>query len=207
MKSKFQFYKNIILVVASALTLIAVTFAWFSTPKGSSLGAFSGNVAPSALVSVSFQQDINGSGNYTPLSGDIELDGVVAGQYNKYRIIVKTVTDAPLRISMSIDDLPSNLSADLKRSVNIKYVLKRVTANPNGTYTDGATINASSGYVNLNSLANGNVFSISLKNYQTSSSDYFAIYYEIGLSESSPATIEGASTSLGNVNIVAQQTA
>lgn len=207
MKSKFQFYKNIILVVASALTLIAVTFAWFSTPKNGNLGAFSSDVAPSALVNVNFQQDVNGNGNYTPLSGDIELDSVVAGQYYKYRIIMQTVTDAPLRITMSIDDLPSNLPADLKSSVNIKYVLKKVTANPNGTYTDGATINASSGYVNLNSLTDGYVFSLSLKNYQTSSSDCFAIYYEIGLSENSPSTIEGKSASLGSVNIIAQQTA
>ncbi|MBQ7548960.1 MAG: hypothetical protein IJT03_04570 [Clostridia bacterium] len=207
MKSKFQFYKNIILVVASALTLIAVTFAWFSTPKNGNLGAFSSAVAPNALVNVNFQQDVNGNGNYTPLSGDIELDSVVAGQYYKYRIILQTVTDSPLSITMSIDDLPSNLPADLKSSVNIKYVLKKVTANPDGTYTDGTTINASSDYVNLSSLTDGYVFSLSLKNYQTSSSDCFAIYYEIGLSENSPSTIEGKSASLGSVSIIAQQTA
>jgi hypothetical protein len=207
MKSKFQFYKNIILVVASALTLIAVTFAWFSSSSNGLIPTINNTISPST-VSVSFLKD-DGTGTYTNLDGDIVLNDFVAGTYSKYKMIVATKTSSPLKLTMKIENLPSTMSADLKKSVCIKYEIMKLTkttdSKGNVTYTDGKSINASDGYVPLSNLTDGVIFGLSLQNYQTTNSDYFVIYYEIGLSGSSPSSIEGMKSSLGSVNISAQQ--
>lgn len=208
MLKKFQFYKNIILVVASALTLVAVTFAWFSTSYNNSLDYIQAEIGGD-IVNVEFYQ-ADENEDYLPLEGNIELTDFVPGSYNKYKMIVTTKTADPLNMNFGISGLPEDMNEDLKASVCIKYSLmsatKQTAADGTVSYVDGTLISESNGYVPLSELTDGAIFSgISLENYQSTSADDFVIYYEIGLSEDSPSTIEGLSSSLGDVKISAQR--
>lgn len=208
MKGKFHFYKNIILVVASALTLVAVTFAWFSTSFSTNVEQFEAVVSGDVIGVTYYQADENN--NYQPLSGDIELNDFVAGNYNKYKMVVKTRTADKLQMSFSIDGLSTDVPQVLAESVCIKYVLYSTTKStaPDGsvTYTDAVAISYSNGYVPLSTLEDGKIFNnLSLSNYQTSASETFIIYYEIGLSETAPASLGGLESGLGSVRISAQR--
>lgn len=208
MKGKFQFYKNIILVVASALTLVAVTFAWFSTSFTTNLDSFEAVVSGNAVKVDYYQEDENGQ--YQPLSGDIELEDFVPGNYNKYKIVVTTKTSDKLQLSFAIDGLPSDIPQELKDSVCIKYTMyttnKGVGENGSDSYADAVAISWSNDFVPLSTLDNGTFFNnLLLSNYQQSASDVFVIYYEIGLSENAPATIGGMESDLGSIKISAQR--
>lgn len=208
MKGKFQFYKNIILVVASALTLVAVTFAWFSSSFTTNLEPFEAVVSGDAIRVDYYQADENGQ--YQPLSGDIELKDFVPGNFNKYKLVVTTKTADKLQMSFAIDGLSSAIPQELKESVCIKYTMyttnKGVGENGSVLYTDSVAISWSNNYVPLSTLDNGNIFSnMLISNYQQSASDVFVIYYEIGLSEDAPDTIGGMSSDLGSVKISAQR--
>lgn len=208
MKSKFQFYKNIILVVASALTLVAVTFAWFSTSDNNNLSTIQTEVGGD-IVNVDFYE-ANENDEYVSLAGNIALDSFVPGNYNKYKMVVTTKTADDLSMNFGITGLPEDMNEDLKASVCIKYSLmsavKQTAVDGTVSYIDGALISESNGYVPLSDLTDGAIFNaISLANYQSTSADNFVIYYEIGLSESSPSTIEGLSSSLGDIKISAQR--
>ena len=64
---KFQFYKNIILVVASALTLVAVSFAWFSTSFKTALPPIEA-VVDGDVIAVDFYQ-LDDAGAYQQKDG------------------------------------------------------------------------------------------------------------------------------------------
>lgn len=204
MKRTFQFYKNIILVVASALTLVAVTFSWFSTSNGNNLSDFNHKIQDVPVIDTAFYEK-DGT-DYIEMDGDIILDSVVSGQYNQYRLLVTTSTREPVKLSVAIDNLPENLDENLKQDVCIKYSLYKTYQSEDGTYTDGEFITGSNdSYVPLAELADGVIFSgYSLKEYQESASDTFALYYEIGLSESAGAEVQGLSADLGNLRLNAQ---
>lgn len=208
MKSKFQFYKNIILVVASALTLVAVSFAWFSTSYQAKFDPIEASVSGDVIKVDFYQQD--DAGAYQPLTGDIRLDEFVAGSYNKYKFDITTKTADKISLGFSIDNLPADMPQELRDSVCIKYGLYKCVPSEaaNGTvvYNNDTMIFESQGYIPLSEFENGTVFSaFSLSNYQTSSSDRFVIYYEIGLAEDSPSSISGLSSSLGDINLSAQR--
>lgn len=207
MKRNVQLYKNIILVLASALTLIAVTFAWFTT-------SYDGGIAPinsavgSSLINVRFYE-ADDAGKYQPLNGDIALTDCVAGTFKQYKMIVTTTTPSALKMNFGITELPSDMPNALKDAVCIKYTVKKTTKStaPDGTetYTDGVTIQQSTGEIPLSELKNGSIFeALPLQSYQSTSSDNFVIYYEIGLSENSQSAVEGMQSSLGNVRVSAQ---
>ena len=209
MKRNFQFYKNIILVVASALTLVAVTFAWFSTSFHNGVSQISKRIG-TELIYVDFYE-ADPSGNYQPLSGDIKLDNMISGQYKKYKFIIRTNTTDALKLNFAIDGLQSNISDAFKDAVSIKYTLKAATKTvKNGvtTYTDGAQIIESTGYKTLSQFPSDLIFGdISLANYQTATgtkSDYFVVYYEIGLSEGAGSAVQGQTSDLGTVKVTAQ---
>ena len=208
MKSKFQFYKNIILVVASALTLVAVSFAWFSTSYKTALPPIEAAVDGDVIKVDFYQKDDTGA--YQPLTGDIELDDFVAGSYNEYKFDITTKTADKISLGFAIENLPAYMPQELRDSVCIKYSLYSCVPSEaaNGTvvYNKDKLISESEGYIPLSEFENGTVFSaISLSNYQTASSDRFVIYYEIGLAEDSPSTISGLESSLGDVKISAQR--
>ena len=206
---KFQFYKNIILVVASALTLVAVTFAWFSTSNEALFSPIGATVEGDPIRVEYYQADA--SDEYQALTGDIMLDEFVAGSFNKYKFEVTTKTADKLKLGFAIADLPADMPQDLKDSVCIKYSIyscsKSATADGTIVYTESEQIASSADYVPLSELIDGTIFSaLSLSNYQSTSADRFVIYYEIGLAEDSPSTISGLESSLGEIKISAQRT-
>ncbi len=205
---KFQFYKNIILVVASALTLVAVTFAWFSTSNEAAFSPISAIVDGDPIRVAFYQADVENE--YQTLTGDIELDEFVPGNFNKYKFEITTKTADKLKLGFRIENLPADMPQDLKDSVCIKYSIyscsKSTAADGAIVYTESAQIAASSDYVSLSELIDGTIFSaLSLSNYQSSAADRFVIYYEIGLAEDSPSTISGLESSLGDIKISAQR--
>ncbi len=210
MKKNFQFYKNIILVVASALTLIAVTFAWFAVSYENLAPQINASVSGDAsLINVAFyQQDENK--DFIPLQGDIELENFTPGSYNRYKMLITTKTTDKLQLKFAVENLPEDIPEDLKSSICIKYSLhssvKNTAADGTVTYEGDKLISVTNGYVPLSEIKDGIFFNkISLANYQISSEDTFILYYEIGLSEDSPLTIADAKSSLGRIKISAQR--
>ncbi len=62
MKKEFAFIKNLILAVASALTLIAVSFAWFSNSSENFVPSIKGEVVSPTYESVAYYEaDNNGN--------------------------------------------------------------------------------------------------------------------------------------------------
>lgn len=206
MKKEFAFIKNLILAVASALTLIAVSFAWFSSSSENFVPSIKGEVVSPTYASVAYYEADN-NGNYSRLTGNIELKNWSSGSFKKYKMILTTATDEKLKLSMSINELPSNMNSDLKKSVQVKYnVYKATKTMKNGvmTFNDGALL-FSSDYMSLAGLSNGKIFDgRSLADSQTEKNDVYIIYYEIGLSADSPSSIEGLSSSLGTLQISVQ---
>lgn len=206
MKKEFAFIKNLILAVASALTLIAVSFAWFSNSSENFVPSIKGEVVSPTYASVVYYEADN-NGNYSRLTGNIELKNWSSGSFKKYKMILTTATDEKLKLSMSINELPSNMNSDLKKSVQVKYnVYKATKTMKNGvmTFNDGALL-FSSDYMSLADLSNGKIFDgRSLADSQTEKNDVYIIYYEIGLSADSPSSIEGLSSSLGTLQISVQ---
>lgn len=208
MKSKFQFYKNIILLVASALTLVAVTFAWFNVTYDNEVSDFEATIGGDIINVDFFVADEEEK--YSRLDGDIVLKDFVPGSYNKYMMVVSTKTSDPLKMNFGIVGLPEDLNAELSDAVNIKYTLmtakETVGTDGKASYSGADLIDASNGYVPLSTLKDGIIFEgLYLSNYQTSSADKFVIYYEIGLSETSPSSIGGLSSDLGSVKVSAQR--
>lgn len=209
MNKSYRTIKTLILVLASALTLVAVTFAWFSLSKEGLLPMITKKVT-GGLVNITFQQTLDDT-TYQTLTGDIDLSDCTAGQFNKYRLIITTNTADKIKLNFSIDDLPTDLPQALKDSVKIKYTLKKasksVGSDGKTVYTDGDTILASTGidgYVSLSEITDSTVFNVDISSYQTAVGDCFILYYEIGLGQDSPSTIQNKSAELGSVNIVAQ---
>lgn len=206
MKKEFAFIKNLILAVASALTLIAVSFAWFSNSSENFVPSIKGEVVSPTYASVAYYEADN-NGNYSRLTGNIELKNWSSGSFKKYKMILTTATDEKLKLSMSINEVPSNMNSDLKKSVQVKYnVYKATKTMKNGvmTFNDGALL-FSSDYMSLADLSNGKIFDgRSLADSQTGKNDVYIIYYEIGLSADSPSSIEGLSSSLGTLQISVQ---
>ena len=192
--------------MASALTLIAVSFAWFSNSSENFVPSIKGEVVSPTYASVAYYEADN-NGNYSRLTGNIELKNWSSGSFKKYKMILTTATDEKLKLSMSINELPSNMNSDLKKSVQVKYnVYKATKTMKNGvmTFNDGALL-FSSDYMRLADLSNGKIFDgRSLADSQTEKNDVYIIYYEIGLSADSPSSIEGLSSSLGTLQISVQ---
>ncbi len=207
MKKHASLYKNIIMVVASALTLVAVSFAWFTNNFSTNLDQYKAVVGGDAIAIDYYQLDDEGV--YQPLSGDIELKDFVPGTYNKYKFGLTTKTADKLKLKFEITGIPEDMPQELKESVQIKYTLysqKKQTTDGTVTYVDSVLIAQNENYVPLSEVTDGVIInSLSLENYQQTSADRFAIYYEIGLSESAPSEISGLESSLGSIKISAQR--
>ena len=208
MKSKFQFIKNIILVVASALTLVAVTFAWFTSNFTTNIDQYEGAISGDAVI-VDFYEQV-GENKYLPLSGDIELKDIIPGKYNSYKMLVTTKTADKLKLSFAIEGLPEDMPAELKQYVCISYTLyttkATVKADGSTSFSDRVLLSKSTGSVSLSDLENGKLFTgVSLADQQTKAGNTFAISYTIGLSEGAPVELSGVESSLGNIKISAQR--
>ena len=208
MKKHSGLIKNVIMVVASALTLVAVSFAWFTTNFSTNLEGYKAAISGETIKIEFYQADE--SNKYQPLPGNIELTDFVPGEYNQYKFVITTKTADKLKLSFSIDGIPEDIPQELKDNVCIKYSVyklrKSTSANGTVSYIDSTRISWTDNYVKLSELEDGKIFkSLSLANYQSSNEDRFAIYYEIGLSEDAPASIGGLESSLGIINISGQR--
>ena len=208
MKKYSSLIKNLIMVVASALTLVAVSFAWFTSSFSTNLEQYKVAVGGDTVKVDYYQMDDDDA--YQPLPGDIELNDFVPGKYNKYKFDITTKTSDKLNLKFEISDIPEDMPQELKESVQVKYSLwlqkKQTNADGSVTYVNSDFISQSDGYALLSEIADGVIInSLSLGKYQTTASDRFAIYYEIGLSENAPPEISGLKSSLGSIKISAQR--
>lgn len=207
MKKYSSLIKNLIMVVASALTLVAVSFAWFTSSFSTNLDQYEVAVGGDTIKVDYYQMD--DAGAYQPLPGDIELNDFVPGKYNKYKFDITTKTSDKLNLKFEISGIPVDMPQELKDSVQIKYSIwsqKKQTTGGTVAYVDSELISQSEDYVLLSSISDGVIInSLSLGNHQTTSSDRFAIYYEIGLSENAPPEVSGLESSLGSIKISAQR--
>lgn len=207
MKKYSSLIKNLIMVVASALTLVAVSFAWFTSSFSTNLDQYEVAVDGDTIKVDYYQMD--DAGAYQPLPGDIELNDFVPGKYNKYKFDITTKTSDKLNLKFEISGIPVDMPQELKDSVQIKYSIwsqKKQTTGGTVAYVDSELISQSEDYVLLSKISDGVIInSLSLGNHQTTSSDRFAIYYEIGLSENAPPEVSGLESSLGSIKISAQR--
>lgn len=207
MKKYSSLIKNLIMVVASALTLVAVSFAWFTSNFSTNLDQYEVAVGGDTIKVDYYQTD--DAGAYQPLPGDIELNDFVPGKYNKYKFDITTKTSDKLNLKFEISGIPVDMPQELKDSVQIKYSIwsqKKQTTGGTVAYVDSELISQSEDYVLLSKISDGVIInSLSLGNYQKTSSDRFAIYYEIGLSENAPPEVSGLESSLGSIKISAQR--
>lgn len=207
MKKYSSLIKNLIMVVASALTLVAVSFAWFTSSFSTNLEQYKVSVGGDTVKVDYYQMD--DAGVYQPLIGDIELNDFVPGKYNKYKFDITTKTSDKLNLKFEISGIPVDMPQELKDSVQIKYSIwsqKKQTTGGTVSYVKSELISQSEDYVLLSKISDGVIInSLSLGNHQTTSSDRFAIYYEIGLSENAPPEVSGLESSLGSIKISAQR--
>ncbi len=207
MKKYSGLIKNIIMVVASALTLVAVSFAWFTSNFKTNLDQYKVAVEGNP-INVDFYQ-MGEDNKYKLLPGDIELNDFVPGEYNKYKLLITTKTSDKLKVKFSIEGIPADIPQDLDKYVCIKYTMYTTKVYGSGdslTHTDKILLAKTDDYVPLSDLKDGVVFNnLSLANYQSKASDTFVIYYEIGLSEDAPASLSGVESSLGSINVSAQR--
>lgn len=210
MKKYSGIIKNIIMVVASALTLVAVSFAWFTTNFKTNLDSYEAVVEGETLIITYYKMDENGT--YQPLEGDINLENVQPGDFNKYKIEIITKTSDKLKMNFAIQGLSKTVPQTLKDNVCFKYSLysqrKKVNGNDGSvSYVDQVMLSQSSDYVTLSDISDNNFIfqALNLSNYQTSAADRFVIYYEIGLSEDAPSTLSGLEYDIGGLSISAQR--
>lgn len=195
MKRDFKTIKNIILLIASALTLVAVTFSWFSLSK--KVGNFKINSTVSGTtLSVKYFESADGGKNYTRLKSDLSMENMYEGKKAYYRMDVKTFKDKPVKLIMSFDGLSSS-------NTTAGYV-----------YFDYRLVSASTEEViksetglKMSDYASSNVFVQDVTSYQKKGENDFNLYYDVYVVTGSGASIPNANqqVSLGSVKLLGQQ--
>lgn len=191
MKNNFSAIKNLILLVASALTLVAVTFAWYAVTNEGALSVLTGKVNGSTL-SVTYSESTDGGATYKSLEGDLEMNNMVEGQKKMYKIDVKTFPDVPIRLVMSFENLVS--TNDLLPYVYFDYKIVR-----NST---GDELQSVAG-LRMSEYTVSNVFAYDLSDYQQAGDNDFSVYYDVYVITGSE-TVSGAAE-LGEVKLQGQQ--
>lgn len=190
MKRDFKTIKNIILLIASALTLVAVTFSWFSMSK--KVGNFTIDQSVSgATLSVQYYKSDDGS-SYTKLDGDISMDNMYEGKTAYYRMDVKTFKKLPIKLVMSFEGLTS--SNTTARYVYFDY--KVVCNSTSETISEGSGLKMSD-YVSTN------VFVADVSALQKNDYTDFSVYYNVYV-VTGGEDISGTA-SLGEVKLTGQQ--
>lgn len=191
MKKDFSTIKNIILLIASALTLVAVTFAWYSVSNKGGVSVFKNNINSSTL-SASYYESTDGK-KYTLLPGDINMTNMYEGKTNYYRIDVKTFKDVPIKLVMNFDGLTSS-GNQLLPYVYFSY---KIVCNDTGDEL------ASQSGLKMSEYTSKNVFTQDISSLQISGKNDYSIYYDVYVVLDG-ATVSGTA-SLGNVKIQGQQ--
>ena len=191
MKNNFSTVKNLILLIASALTLVAVTFAWYAVSNQGSLSIFTGKVDGSTL-SVTYCESADNGATYNALTGDLEMNNMVEGQKKMYRIDIKTFPDVPVKLVMSFDNLIS--TNDLLPYVYFDY---KIVCNATGAELDSRTA------LKMSEYTVSNVFAQDVSAYQNEGNNDYSIYYDVYVITGEE--IVSGSAELGEVKIQGQQ--
>lgn len=191
MKNNFSTIKNLILLIASALTLVAVTFAWYAVSNQGSLSIFTGKVDGSTL-SMTYCESADNGATYNALTGDLEMNNMVEGQKKMYRIDVKTFPDVPVKLVMSFDNLIS--TNDLLPYVYFDY---KIVCNATGAELDSRTA------LKMSEYTVSNVFAQDVSAYQNDGNNDYSIYYDVYVITGEE--IVSGSAELGEVKIQGQQ--
>lgn len=190
MNNKFGTIKNIILLIASALTLVAVSFAWFSLTKKNDLSTVNANVNGSTLA-VKYYESTNGGSTYNLLTGNLEMTNMSESSRRYYRMDVTTF-DTPIKLIMSFDNLTS-------ANTFAKYVYFDYRLVCNDT---GDTLASQTG-LKMSNYTSTSVFAQDLSTLQANNRRSYSVYYEVYLVTGSD-TVSG-SGSLGEVKLLGQQ--
>lgn len=190
MKKDFKTIKNLILLIASALTLVAVTFAWYSISKNVGGFTINSNVSGSTIAVNYFESTDNGS-TYKELKGDLDMNEMIDGKIAKYRMDIKTFNDFLVKIVMSFEGLTgSNAAAD---HVYFNYRLET---------KDGDVLSHGEN-LKMSDYASNSVFAQDVSLYQKNGTNDFKLYYELYLVTNGD-DISGKA-SLGEVKLAGQQ--
>ncbi len=191
MKKEMGTIKNFILLIASALTLVAVTFAWLSISSMNHLKEIDTNIKGSTIA-VTFFESQNQGASYTPLTGNLEMNNMAEGVKRYYRMDVKTY-DAPIRLIMSFDQLKATNT--VARYVYFDY---RVVCSDTGEVLSTQTGRRLSDYTSAT------VFSQDLSALQGSGKKNYSVYYDVYVVPGSE-NISGTTADLGEVKLLGQQ--
>lgn len=191
MKNNFSTVKNLILLIASALTLVAVTFAWYAVSNQGSLSVFTGQVDGSTL-SVTYYESADSGATYEVLEGDLEMTNMVEGQKKMYKIDVKTFPDVPIKLVMSFENLVS--TNDLLPYVYFDY---EIVCNSTDTVLE------SQAGLKMSEYTVSNVFAYDVSDLQNEGNNDYSIYYDVYVITGDD-TVSG-SAELGDVKIQGQQ--
>ena len=193
MKKDFKTIKNFILLIASALTLVAVTFSWFSLSKRVSPGAIDSSVSGSTLA-VKYYESKDSGKSYSPLTGDIIMNNMVEGQKAYYKMGVRTFKDKQIKLLMSFEGLSSsNVTA---RYVYFDYKLT----------TKNGDVISSGTKLKMSDYSSANVFAADVSVYQKNNINDFELYYDVYVVIDGTTLSEANRTaSLGQVKLLGQQ--
>ena len=190
MKKDFSTVKNIILLIASALTLVAVTFAWYAVNERGVLSILSNKVNGSTL-SVVYNESDDGV-TYKTLTSDLNMDNMYEGKTKYYRIDVKTFPDVPIKIIMSFDGLSAS-----NTMLSYVYFDYKVVCNGNGEILANETGIKMSDYIS------GNVFAVDVSSLQVGGNNDYSVFYNVYVVTGGESV--SGTASLGEVRLLGQQ--
>lgn len=228
MNNRFQKVKNIIFLIASALALVAMTFAWFSVSNNNGLQSAIQKAVAGNLISAKFSEAaaINASGeeletgktaldlDYTFIgnSDDIKIDTMIPGQQKYYRSDFDITKGEKVSVALSFSNISTTITDELKNNLFVSYQIYKVTRTKvSGGYTDtnNTLINSSSTDVGLSSITAANptltIFTgVDLSSYYSADENTtFAVYYQIRLGSDYISSEAVSNLSLGTVKISA----
>lgn len=190
MKKDFKTIKNIILLIASALTLVAVTFSWYSLDKKVGNMSFASNVSGST-IDAKYYESKDGGSTYTLLNGDMEMKNMGDLEKAYYRMDVRTFSDKLVKIVMSFDGLSSN---KVTQHVYFDY---RIVSKETGAELESGT------GLKMSNYTSNSVFAVDVSGYQKNGNYNFYVYYDVYVNADG-ADVSGEA-SLGEVKLLGQQ--
>ena len=191
MKKDFRTIKNLILLMASALTLVAVTFAWYSLSKKTGDFVINSNVSGSTIA-VQYFESKDGT-SYTKLDGALNMSNMYEGETAHYRMDVKTFSDNLVRLIMGFEGL-SNTNAAAKY---VYFDYKLVCPETGDELASGEKLR-------MSDYTSANVFAQDVSLYQKNGKCDFSIYYDVYVITNGES-VPSDTTSLGEVKLIGQQ--
>ena len=193
MKKDFRTFKNFILLIASALSLVAVTFAWFSLSKNVGNFVIESNVSGSTIA-VSYFESKDKGNNYTKLVSDLSMENMQEGEKAYYKMNVKTFSDKLIKIVMSFEGLSGN-----NTTAQHVYFDYKIVCDDTGSVVDEHT------GLKMSDYASTNVFAADVSALQRAGHYNFTIYYDVYVHSDGAFTPSSDTVSLGEVKLTGQQ--